>query len=165
MDNIEVKNEKQKQFKSVVDVHMNMWAEKLKKVKLPKIGKKVIFYDDGKFSRPYEGVVCAVIPKKDGEYQIVTQYNEDHGREISVNLLDVLNDNTKMYDWIFTGDTDYFIGAAIPDYDEHILWFARDKYNGWFSMDIQHDWQGGRLDVDGSITKEIEKERKEYENR
>ena len=32
------------------------------------------------------------------------------------------------YDWIWNGDTDYFIGCYIPKYDNHLVWFARTKY-------------------------------------
>ena len=32
-----------------------------------------------------------------------------------------------------------------------IIWFVRtkDSHQSWFSMDIQSNWQGGYLDVDG----------------
>ena len=53
--------------------------------------------------------------------------------------------------WIWNGDTDYFIGCYIPEYDDHLIWFARTKYGTWFSMDIQSNWQGGLLDVNRDI--------------
>lgn len=53
--------------------------------------------------------------------------------------------------WIWNGDTDYFIGCYIPEYDDHLIWFARIKYGTWFSMDIQSNWQGGLLDVNRDI--------------
>ena len=40
-------------------------------------------------------------------------------------------------------------------YDDNLIWFARDTSGGWFSMDIQSDWQSGRLDVDGKLYEHI----------
>lgn len=61
--------------------------------------------------------------------------------------IDLCND----YDWIWNGDTDYFIGCYIPRYDNHLVWFARTVNRGWFSMDFQSNWNGGLLDVSRDI--------------
>jgi hypothetical protein len=39
---------------------------------------------------------------------------------------------------------------------------VRTKEGGWFSMDIQSDWQGCELDVDGSLLEEMERNYEEF---
>ena len=46
-------------------------------------------------------------------------------------------------------------------YHKYNLWFARTKDGGWYSLDIQSSWQGGRLDVTGEIYDNIIKYWKE----
>ena len=50
---------------------------------------------------------------------------------------------------MYAEETDYFIGCAIPEYDDHIIWFVREKNGTWFSLNVQSWWQGGFLDVTG----------------
>lgn len=63
---------------------------------------------------------------------------------------------SKAYGWIFGKTTDCFIGCDIPNYDENEIWFARTKGGEWFSLDIQSCWQGGLLDVDSELKKELD---------
>jgi hypothetical protein len=58
--------------------------------------------------------------------------------------------------WLFAKDTDYFIECSIFGYDESNIWFARTINGNWFSMNIQNGWQGGQLDVDNHLTRELE---------
>lgn len=51
--------------------------------------------------------------------------------------------------WLYDNETDCFIECSIPDYDDYLIYFARDVNGGWFSLNIQNCWQGGRLDVNG----------------
>ena len=41
--------------------------------------------------------------------------------------------------------------CEIKDYDRNLIWFARTIDGGWFSMDVDKAWQGGRLDIDGKL--------------
>lgn len=63
--------------------------------------------------------------------------------------------------WIYAPITDYFVEVSCPKYDKYNLWFARTKDGGWYSLDIQSGWQGGRLDVTGEIYDDIIKYWKE----
>jgi hypothetical protein len=76
-------------------------------------------------------------------------------KRMSLNLLDIHSNEIKNCDWIFAPETDYFIEASCPVYDDNNLWFARTKDGGWFSMNIQSWWQSGELDVDESKFNEI----------
>lgn len=107
------------------------------KEKVPNINERYFFFDDGKisYSRMYQAIVTKVFPYKDAP-----DFLKKYFKKESLNA-----------DWIFDGNTDYFIGCEIKDYDKDTIWFARAKNGGWFSMDIQNDWQGGRLDVSGKL--------------
>ena len=58
---------------------------------------------------------------------------------------------SKSHDWIWNKTTDYIIACDIKDYDNNLIWFARTVDGGWFSMDVDKSWQGGRLDIDGKL--------------
>lgn len=132
---------------------------------IPDIGKTYMFYDDGKISksRQNKAKVLRVITKKDAEkVSFPTYYDDDFNLTTikqdaepigSVSLYNKWLLSKKECDWIFANDTDCFIECSIPEYDEDTIWFARTKSEGWFSMDIQNEWQGGRLDVSGELTK------------
>lgn len=132
---------------------------------IPDIGKTYMFYDDGKISRCRQDkarVLCVITKEDAKEIFIPTYYDDDFNlttikQDIeptgSISLYDIWLLSKKEYDWIFANDTDYFIECSIPEYDENTIWFVRTKSGGWFSMDIQNEWQGGRLDVSGELTK------------
>ena len=100
---------------------------------IPKKRQIYNFFDDGKCSssRLYKAYVKKVIP-----------FNK-----ADIHLKMYLVNSALDYDWIWNGDTDYFVGCYIPKYDNHLVWFARTINGGWFSMDLQSNWQGGLLDV------------------
>lgn len=135
---------------------------------VPQIGKTYKFYDDGKASREYDAIVKRIISKTDAktimfkarldeDNELSTYYNKELDNEyiFEKSLHDIWQDEVKNTDWIFVEDTDYFVECSISDYDEYPIWFARTKTGGWFSMDIQSDWQGGLLDTDGMMAKRI----------
>ena len=128
------------------------------KARVPQVGEKLHFFDDGKVgdSRHYMAVVTHVLTPEQAKCVFVvdaTSFSECHFIDFeenkSLSLLDVHAEEVKCCDWIFAEQTDYFIACSIPEFDNHIIWFARKKDGGWFSMDIQSDWQGGFLDVTG----------------
>lgn len=125
--------------------------------RVPKVGEILDFYDDGKISnsRHFRGIVCKVVPFKEASLESILfmeYYNDSTNYKPPYTLHDIWEMNKKDSD-IHEKETDYFIGVAMPEYDEHIIWFARSTNGGWFSIDIQNFWQGGRLDVDGKLTK------------
>lgn len=113
-----------------------------KEQRIPNSGEKFMFFDDGKISmsRMFQATVLKV-------------YNPD---EVPSFVKEAQNDNNT--DWLFIKDketghyvSDVYIECSIPGYDENHIWFARTQDGGFFSIDIQNDWQGGRLDVDGRL--------------
>lgn len=131
--------------------------------KLPQKGDTYNFYDDGKIGRKYTAQVIRVIPfnesnnitfkarlNDDGE--LSTYYNKECGIDdqyiYEKSLCDIWSKSVIEISWVFADKTDYFVECSIPEYDEDTIWFARTKGGGWFSMDIQNSWQGGRLDVE-----------------
>lgn len=114
--------------------------------RIPKIGEVVPFFDDGKVcsSRLYKAII------KDVALYV---YAPDYVKQ-------AFKTNSEVCSWIWNGTTDYFIGCVIKEYDENDIWFARTKEGGWFSLDIQSDWQGGVLDVDGELKKVLDSNRR-----
>lgn len=130
-------------------------------ITIPRIGKAYKFYDDGKTSREYDAVVTKIVSKNDAktimfkayldeDNELSTYYNKelDNIYTFEKSLYDIWQDEVKNTSWIFAEDTDCFVECSIPDYDEYLIWFARTKTGGWFSIDIQSNWQGGSLKVD-----------------
>lgn len=126
---------------------------------IPKIGEFYHFWDDGK-SSPGRHYVCKVeniITPEEAKNIIVTvpEWNFSTKSEelIDKSLFDHWVSRKTDHHWLYADATDFFVGASCPHYDDNNLWFVRTKTynNGWFSLDIQSWWQGGRLDIDGSI--------------
>lgn len=139
----------------------------MNKKELPIVGQEYHFWDDGKTStsRHYICKCERIITPEEAKSIIVTvpewdyDKNENIFNEISLYeqwKIEILN-----CDWLYAKDTDYFVECSCPKYDTDNLWFVRTKDGGWFSMDVQNSWQGGRLDIDGSIYKNIIKDVKD----
>lgn len=144
------------------------------KARVPQVGEKLHFFDDGKVgdSRHYMAVVTHVLTPEQAKCVFVVDaisFSESHFIDFeenkSLSLLDVHAEEVKCCDWIFAEQTDYFIACSIPEFDDHIIWFVRKKDGGWFSMDIQSDWQGGYLDVDGECYQRMVDEGYTYSER
>ena len=144
------------------------------KARVPQVGEKLHFFDDGKVgdSRHYMAVVTHVLTPEQAKCVFVVDaisFSESHFIDFeenkSLSLLDVHAEEVKCCDWIFAEQTDYFIACSIPEFDNHIIWFVRKKDGGWFSMDIQSDWQGGYLDVDGECYQRMVDEGYTYSER
>lgn len=130
---------------------------------IPEIGKEYYFFDDGKIhpSRCYKAKVLRIVPSN--EEIIVDKYDSDLEKFVQTPIQEIHKIEAEYANWLFAETTDYFIECAIPGYDEHNIWFARTKDGGWFSMDIQSWWQGGRLDIDNSVYQNA-KEYFDYDN-
>ena len=106
--------------------------------RIPKVGEVLHFFDDGKSSdsRHYLAVVTHVLTKEQMKMvswapsECFEPWEDVNGEwhDVPNNFLDVWEYNKQQYDWIFADDTDFFVGCAIPEYDEHILWFVRTKH-------------------------------------
>lgn len=146
-----------------------MTKSKLKSI--PIVGKEYHFWDDGKTS-PSRHYICKVeriITPEEAKNIIVRVPHWDFEKKenffVEVSLYDHWHDDEMPnHAWIFESETDYFVEASCPKYDENNLWFVRTKDGGWFSIDVQSDWQSGDLDIDNSIYEDIINEVKTYKN-
>ena len=104
---------------------------------IPKVNQTCMFFDDGKisYSRMYQATVKQVMVYDDAPDKVKKAFERE----------------SKTHDWIWNKTTDYIIACDIRDYDKNLIWFARTVDGGWFSMDVDKEWQGGRLDVDGKL--------------
>ena len=104
---------------------------------IPKVNQTCMFFDDGKisYSRMYQATVKQVMVYDDAPDKVKKAFERE----------------SKAHYWIWNNTTDYIIACDIKDYDKNLIWFARTVDGGWFSMDVDKSWQGGRLDVDGEL--------------
>lgn len=104
---------------------------------IPKVNQTCMFFDDGKisYSRMYQATVKQVMVYDDAPDKVKKAFERE----------------SKTHDWIWNNTTDYIIACDIKDYDKNLIWFARTLDGGWFSMDVDKSWQGGRLDIDGKL--------------
>lgn len=118
---------------------------------IPEVGKFYHFWDDGKrsVSRHYIAKVEKIIPFEEAKNIFTYFYDEVKS------LVERWKDEVEDYEWLYNKETDFFIECSIPLYDKDPIYFVRDKENGWFSINTTSWWQSGRLDVDGSIYKEV----------
>lgn len=128
---------------------------------LPEVGKEYHFWDDGKTS-PSRHYICRVerilTPKEAMKFVIDVPMQDPNTLNTwteQFSLYDHWKEEAPQHPWLFAENTDAFIEISCPSYDDHNLWCVRIKDGGWFSLDIQSWWQGGRLDVDGEIYKEV----------
>ena len=98
---------------------------------VPQVGEVRHFFDDGKMSdsRHYIATIKTVIPYKKASQNLKKVWKEERWR---------------CY-WVYAYETDYFIKASIPEYDNKPIWFVRSKYGGWFSIDYMGWLMSGRL--------------------
>ncbi len=137
----------------------------------PEIGKTYKFYDDGKvsYSRQYDATVLRIISKEEAKSIMFPLYWDYWRRSKTTHINDagILNEKKSLYDvWkeevaeddsTYNTFTDCFVECSIPEYDDDTIWFVRATNNGWFSLDIQSDWQSGRLDIDNHITEDLDR--------
>jgi hypothetical protein len=131
---------------------------------IPEIGKYYHFWDDGKTSpsRHYIARVERIVPVTES-IDIKIQYMDPYLEElVPESLWNIWNSEKTETDWVFSPKTDVFLEVSCPKYDKNNLWFARTKEGGWYSMNIQSSWQGGRLDVTGEIYKTVLQNAKKY---
>ena len=116
---------------------INSKQTKFNEKPIPKVNQTCMFFDDGKisYSRMYQATVKQVMVYDDAPDKVKKAFERE----------------SKTHDWIWNKTTDYIIACDIKDYDKNLIWFARTVDGGWFSMDVDKSWQGGRLDVDGKL--------------
>lgn len=133
---------------------------------IPEVGKFYHFFDDGKIS-PNRHYICKceriITPEESKKIMVEVPNKYMDGVKDSVSLYEHwYNNEVPNYYWLIADETDYFIECSCPKYDDNNLWFVMSVDGGWFSMDIQNFWQGGRLDVDGEIFQRILNDIKEH---
>ena len=108
---------------------------------IPELNREYHIFDDGKIkpSRHYTALIKDYIP-----FEECT----DEG------LLNAWREQASECNHLFAEFTDYFV-VAISDYDANPLYFVRTNGGGWFSLDYPNWWMGARLDIDGSLYKQM----------
>lgn len=108
-------------------------------MKLPEIGKKYNYFDDGKIkeTRKMEVIITEIVP-----------FNK-----IDSENLELWKEEINECDWLYKKETDYFIKADLKVTDNEIekIVFVRMLQDNWFSL----GWWGGQLDVDGTLTQSL----------
>lgn len=133
---------------------------------VPIKGKKYKFYDNGipSDSRTYIAEVISIVTPEEAKSTMFPLYCCEQSDWIpttilynkedivgNINLYTIWKRSSILNDWLYNSETDYFIECSITKYNERPMWFVRSKDGGWFSLDIQSCWQGGRLDVDNYL--------------
>ena len=123
--------------------------------KVPVVGEKYHFFDDGKMTcnRHYIAECLEVITPEDAK-DVLLEVIDDNLLSNSlqrVSLYDIWKDNVTDGGWLFNEETDYFVRCRVEGYDEHDLWFVRSCDYRWWSLEIQSCWQVGLLDVDNKL--------------
>lgn len=115
-------------------------------VRVPEIGEKIKFFDDGKTSssRRYWATIKEVIPFNEARKNAF--YYKDWTLQ------------KKEGDFLYAQETDYFVFVDIPEYDEHKVVFVRTVDGEWFSIDSPHLWMSGLLDVDDRFWNKIKED-------
>lgn len=129
----------------------------------PEVGKFYHFWDDGKTgaSRHYickcEEIITPVqaqetiVNDNESLYDIWKREVDEHRQRDNFKVLSAGASQNTGEPWLYAEETDCFVRLSCPKYDKNDLWAARTVDGGWFTMDIQSWWQGGRLDVTGEI--------------
>lgn len=120
-------------------------------IRVPEIGEKIKFFDDGKTSpsRRYWATIKDVLTQDEAS-QKHKQYYVDWQEEKSE------------CDWFYAKETDYFVFADTPEYDDDIIAFVRTVDGRWFSIDSPHLWMSGLLDVDDKFWNEIKEDNESF---
>ena len=114
----------------------------MKDSSLPIIGQTYNFFDDGKISltRRMDVVITEIIPFK----------------KIDSNTSKFWKGDIAGLDYLYAKNTDYFIKAELKISESKTteIIFVRTVDNGWFSLGF---WCG-RLDVDGTLIKQLKQQ-------
>lgn len=125
-----------------------------------KPGKVYSFWDDGKRNeyRQFVAMVTRIIPFAESKNlrvwgRSITQEDDEQDElegesEHLHPLCDYWDAEHKTLPNLWDDEPEFFVEAAVPQYDNHILYFAPCwKGSGLFSFAIQDSWQCGLLDI------------------
>lgn len=107
------------------------------KIRVPKVGEKFHFFDDGKSS-----------PSR---HYIVTITDVKNFDDLSETLQNEIKEEQKQCHWLYAKETDYVLKGVLNNTNIEPLYFIRTKNEKWFSIGL---W-AGELDINGFKFKEI----------
>ena len=110
---------------------------------VPEVGKEYHIFDDGKIN-PVRHSTATILEA------ILFDKCED------TELIELWYKEVADCYWLYATETDYFIKASCPKDDP--MYFVRTKDGGWFSL----GWWASRLDIDGSLYKQMKESYSEY---
>lgn len=107
----------------------------MKLQRVPKVGEKFHFFEDGK-SGPSRHYIVKIVDVKKFE-------------DVDDELKERIRDEQETCDWLYAPETDYVITGLVPG---DVQYFIRTDDGGWFSIGYI---TAGRLDIDGSRYRNI----------
>lgn len=125
------------------------------------VGKVYSFWDDGKYgdNRQYLAIVTRVLSIEDAKrhntfgMSITAEDDKEDSERRCEHLHSIYeywksNKDSHPTLNIYDSDIDFIVECAIPDYDEHLIYFAPSwKGKCLFSFEVQSSWQCGLLDI------------------
>jgi len=110
-----------------------------KPARMPELDRYYSFFHDGKIreSRRYVVFITEIIPFSD----------------INSEILELWEESVNEFNWLYARETDFFIKGNISASTLEEDYFVRTIDGGWFGIGF---W-AGRLDVDGTLLKSIQK--------
>jgi hypothetical protein len=124
-------------------------------VDIPIVNKRYNFYDDGKisFGRHNIAEVIRIISIKEAKNIQIKYYDDEKYKSLYEIFVNTCEEFEQLH--LYDKDTDVFVECIIPGYDYDPVYFARTLDGGFFSFDTSGSWMSGRLDVDGTITRNL----------
>lgn len=111
----------------------------------PEIGRIYPFYDDDKVSesRQYAALVTRIVPYSDIKDRSFYHYTTKSYKRFE----EIFKYEVNKYDYLYAKESKFIVECAIPEYDEHLIYFVKTVDDRLFSINIQSNWQSGFLDV------------------
>ena len=107
------------------------------KIRVPKVGEKFHFFDDGK-SSPSRHYIATITDVKKFD-------------DLSETLQNEIKEEQKQCYWLYAKETDYVLKGVLNNSNIEPLYFIRTTDGRWFSIGF---W-AGKLDIDGFKFKTI----------
>lgn len=133
----------------------------MKRVRIPKVGEKFNFFDDGKISlsRVHIAEVKQILTYGEAKEMKVSVMCDTGLETTEMSIVErwkqEIEDSTPGLKCNFAEDTDVFIICSIPTFDDYDIVFARTEGGYFRSMDIQCFWQTGVLDISWEASRSL----------
>lgn len=133
----------------------------MKRERIPNVGEKFNFYDDGKISlsRVHIAEVKQILTYSEAKETKVSVFDNDKLDMVEMSIVDrwkqSIDGDVPGFKSNLAEDTDVFIICSIPTFDDYDIVFARTVGGYFRSMDIQSFWQSGVLDISWEASRNL----------